>query len=213
MVDSPYWQGQGLAFLNSVTAGLYNVYLGEVEWTGLPVGKFSTVSYALSDDVLARVRGSYQDLKLTLVANVPSHSTGTYIFDAVRFVQQVNVQVQVLDSDSNPRPGLTVNVYSGANQTSYTGVTNSSGVAAIALPIGSYRFGVTDQGFTISTARTTPAQFPARVRLASSLSRDVSAYPALRVLAIHRVPAIRGPDDPAPHRSQLALDVASGWRM
>ena len=160
VVDSPYWQGQGLAFLNSVTAGLYNVYLGEVEWTGLPVGKFSTVSYALSDDVLARVRGSYQDLKLTLVANVPSHSTGTYIFDAVRFVQQVNVQVQVLDSDSNPRPGLTVNVYSGANQTSYTGVTNSSGVAAIALPIGSYRFGVTDQGFTYFNSPNNTCSIP-----------------------------------------------------
>jgi hypothetical protein len=79
-----YWIGQVQLFASCPSAGLYNAYIGQCELTGLPYSAFSTLSFTLSGDVLAILRGNYTDFSFKWALNTNSGS-GPYLLDNMRF--------------------------------------------------------------------------------------------------------------------------------
>jgi hypothetical protein len=82
---NPYWFGAMQMFVTSVSRGVYNQYLGQVELTGVPLGVFKTHEFLFPAFVIQLLQGSsYADLQVTIVLNVPSAGTGTYLLDNLR---------------------------------------------------------------------------------------------------------------------------------
>ncbi len=80
-----YWFGAVQMFISCPSRNVYNQYMGQVELTGTPLGTFKTWEFKLSDYVAQSLQGAtYSDLTLTVVLNLPSSGTATYILDNLR---------------------------------------------------------------------------------------------------------------------------------
>ena len=85
--ESPFWFGQIQAYVEAPSLGIYNVFLGAGELTGLALGVFHTARFTLPNDVMVKLRDSnYSDLFFTLVVNAPSTNTGDFVLDELRFI-------------------------------------------------------------------------------------------------------------------------------
>jgi hypothetical protein len=157
---SPNNYGTTQLYLNSSSLGLNNTYLGQVELTPLPLGQWNTVTFTPTSSVLAKFRGTYTDLRVTIVVNAPYNATKPYLLDNLRFSDSTLALVTVVDSSGKPISGLTVVAYNGSTSTSNTGVTDSTGLAKVWVPPGSYRFGVTDAGVTTYSSVDNRCQVP-----------------------------------------------------
>ncbi len=80
---NPYWIGQAQLVASCPSAGMYNVYMGAVELTGLPFNQFSTLSFSLPAMVQQVISEQHSDFQLTLVLNTNSGS-GPYLLDNLR---------------------------------------------------------------------------------------------------------------------------------
>lgn len=78
---NPFWAGATQAYVDCHSLSIYNQFLGQTELTGVPTGKFTTISFALPSATKAALSHGCQDLSFTIVINVPSNSTGTYLLD------------------------------------------------------------------------------------------------------------------------------------
>ena len=157
---SPGKYGATQLYLNSTSLGLNNVYLGQVELSPLPLGQWNTITFTPTSSVLTKLRGTYTDLRVTIVVNAPYNATQPYLLDNLRFSDSTLALVTVVDSSGHAISGLTVVAYNGATPTSNTGVTDSTGLAKVWVPPGSYRFGVTDAGVTTYSSATNQCQVP-----------------------------------------------------
>ena len=157
---SPGKYGATQLYLNSTSLGLNNVYLGQVELSPLPLGQWNTVTFTPTSSVLTKLRGTYTDLRVTIVVNAPYNATQPYLLDNLRFSDSTLALVTVVDSSGHAISGLTVVAYNGATPTSNTGVTDSTGLAKVWVPPGSYRFGVTDAGVTTYSSPANQCQVP-----------------------------------------------------
>jgi hypothetical protein len=83
---NPYWYGQVEMFVSVPSQSLYNVYLGEVELTGLPLQTFNTVKFVVDAATQAKLRASYSDLTWKVVLNTPSGTARPYLIDNLRFL-------------------------------------------------------------------------------------------------------------------------------
>ena len=79
---NPYWFGQTLLFASCPSAGVYNAYLGAVELTGKPRGKFTTARFRIPNNVRAAMVTPHSDLTLKVVVN----SGDPHVIDSLRFV-------------------------------------------------------------------------------------------------------------------------------
>jgi hypothetical protein len=156
----PYWYGAAQLFVSIPSLGLNKAYLGEVELTPLPLGQWNTVTFTPPSDVLTKLRKTYTDLKVIVVVNAPDTATKPYLVDNLRFDDKTLALVTVSDGSGHPIPGLTVVAYNGSTPTSNSGVTDSSGVAKVWVPQGSYRFGVSDGGVTTYSSSSNQCQVP-----------------------------------------------------
>jgi len=147
-------------YLNSTSLGLNNTYLGQVVLTPLPLGQWNTLTFTPSSSVLTKLRGTYTDLQVTIVVNAPYNATQPYLLDNLRFSDSTLALVTVVDGGGHPLSGLTVTAYNGSTVTSNTGVTDSTGLAKVWVPPGSYRFGVTEAGVTTYSSATNQCQVP-----------------------------------------------------
>ncbi len=157
---SPTSYGATQLYLNSTSLGLNNVYLGQVELTPLPLGQWNTVTFTPTSSVLTKLRGTYTDLRVTIVVNAPYNATQTYLLDNLRFSDSTLALVNVVDGSGHAISGITVTAYNGSTPTTNTGVTDSTGLAEIWVPPGSYRFGVTEAGVTTYSSTTNQCQVP-----------------------------------------------------
>ncbi len=157
---SPSYYGATQLYLNSTSLGLNNAYLGQVELTPLPVGQWNTLTFTPSSSVLTKLRGTYADLQVTIVVNAPYNATQPYLLDNLRFSDSTLALVTVVDGGGHPLSGLTVTAYNGSATTSNTGVTDSTGLAKVWVPPGSYRFGVTEAGLTTYSSVANQCQVP-----------------------------------------------------
>jgi len=157
---SPNNYGATQFYLNSPSLGLNNTYLGQVNLTPLPVGQWSTLTFTPSSSVLTKLRGTYTDLRVTIVVNAPYNATQPYLLDNLRLSDSTLALITVVDGGGHPISGLTVTAYNGSTPTSNTGVTDSTGLAKVWVPPGSYRFGVTEAGVTTYSSVANLCQVP-----------------------------------------------------
>src|SRR5208283_3187200 len=157
---SPTNYGATQLYLNSTSLGLNNVYLGQAALTPLPLGQWNTLTFTPTSSVLTKLRGTYTDLRVTIVVNAPYNATQPYLLDNLRFSDSTLALVTVVDGSGHAISGLTVVAYNGATPTSNTGVTDNTGLAKVWVPPGSYRFGVTDAGVTTYSSATNQCQVP-----------------------------------------------------
>lgn len=79
---NPYWYGAIQMYVSCPSLGVHNVYLGQNELTGAPLGKWATYWFTVptaAGTVLQHQ--TFSDLTITVVLNVPSSGTGTYLLD------------------------------------------------------------------------------------------------------------------------------------
>jgi arabinan endo-1,5-alpha-L-arabinosidase len=109
------WTGQVQLYLESRSAALYSSYIGQVDLTGLPRGSFTTLKYAVPAAVAERLKAGVNDLKVRLVLNVPSSSSGVYLLDNLRIrtelllhyeFEQLAEGGRVIDSSGYERHGV-----------------------------------------------------------------------------------------------------------
>jgi hypothetical protein len=121
---NPFWFGATQAFVTIPSLGVFNAFVGQVELTGFPLSQFKTAEMVLSPDLLSKLRGSYNDLQLTVVLNVPSNATGTYRIDNLRFDGKVTPSVDCVVQ------------YDATHFLAYFGYTNADTTTAT-IPVGS----------------------------------------------------------------------------
>ncbi|HAJ79854.1 MAG TPA: hypothetical protein DCO75_08785 [Fibrobacteres bacterium] len=66
------------------SAGLYNVFIGQNELTGLTLGAFHTLNYTLPSNVLAALNGNYTDFSFKWALNT-NYDSGPYYLDNMKF--------------------------------------------------------------------------------------------------------------------------------
>ncbi len=66
---NPWWVGDVQLFWNVPEAGIFSQYLGRVDLTPLPRGNFSTVSFALTENVQSQLRFGPGNVTFTLALN------------------------------------------------------------------------------------------------------------------------------------------------
>jgi hypothetical protein len=81
---NPAWMGALQMYAECPSAGAYNVYLGQVELTGLPQNAFSTVSFIVPPNVLSILRGNFNDFVFKIALNVNDGTLPT-LLDNIRF--------------------------------------------------------------------------------------------------------------------------------
>jgi len=82
--SNPWYYGAVQMYVTSPSTNHYNVYVGQRELTGLPLGSYQMLSFPLSADLQNWLKGPYNDLRVTLVLNVPA-GNGTYLIDGLSF--------------------------------------------------------------------------------------------------------------------------------
>ncbi len=82
---NPWWLGSVDLVVNCPSANLHNVYVGHVELTPLPQGRFSTIIFTIPQQVVSVLQGSYSDFTLEFDINV-NVGAPPLLLDYVRFV-------------------------------------------------------------------------------------------------------------------------------
>lgn len=79
---NPSWYGAVQLFVTVPSRGVYNAYLGQDELTGNRVNQWQTYWFSVPSSVGSALQNqAYGDLTVTVVLNVPSSGTGTYLLD------------------------------------------------------------------------------------------------------------------------------------
>jgi hypothetical protein len=81
---NPYWVGAVQMFAECPSAGASNIYLGQVELTGLPQNQYSALSFSLPTNVLNILNGNYSDFVFRITLNV-NEGTPPTLVDNLRF--------------------------------------------------------------------------------------------------------------------------------
>jgi hypothetical protein len=85
--ENPSWLGAVQMYINCPSHNIYNDYLAEIELTGKPLATWIELTFPVTTGVVSSLVGSdYSDLSFTIVLNVAVPTTGTYLFDNLRFV-------------------------------------------------------------------------------------------------------------------------------
>ena len=79
-----HWYGQVMVALSAPSKGVNNQNIGAVELTGKPLGQFLTISLDIPSSLRSKLVGSYSDLRVSVILNVPNDSFGPYLFDDLR---------------------------------------------------------------------------------------------------------------------------------
>ncbi len=82
---NPWWWGQVQLLIDAPSLGIYEQFIAGVELTNqVQLGEFNTISFPLPQNVRNQLaNGTYSDLQLQLVLNVPTNATGPYILDNI----------------------------------------------------------------------------------------------------------------------------------
>jgi uncharacterized membrane protein len=144
---NPSFLGSVQLLVSVPSRNVFNLFLAQVELTGLPLGTFQTLHFTVPDSLRTSLRGAtFNDLSFTIALNAPSGATGTYIFDNLRVLAANNA-----DFSLTPSPA-SVTVVAGATATSTIAVGRAGGFSAgVALAASGLPSGVT-AAFSPATA-------------------------------------------------------------
>jgi hypothetical protein len=151
---NPAWLGAFQVFVTAPSIGLNNAYVGEHELTGLSLETFHTLTFALPSDIQTALDGSYFDLSVSLVLNVPTDATGTYLVDNVQVSASIPGDSTITQSDI-PR---ILGFEQASDWQVLTGTTN--GVSPVITNQGSFSLAVHAVGYTTITSLPMPSIAP-----------------------------------------------------
>jgi hypothetical protein len=81
---NPFWLGAVQMYLSCPSANFNNQYIGQVELTGRPLNKFSTLTYPIPAPIKTVLQGSHPDCFFSIAVN--SNATPTPpVLDNLRF--------------------------------------------------------------------------------------------------------------------------------
>jgi len=81
---NPFWFGNVQLSVNAPSRGVFSVFLGQKDLTGLPLGSFQRLEFAVPPSVVTALgSGTYSDLRFTIGLNVPG--AGPYLLDDLSF--------------------------------------------------------------------------------------------------------------------------------
>lgn len=81
---NPYWLGAVQMYLTCPSANFFNQYIGEDELTGLPLNKYSTLTYPIPAPIESVLQGSHPDCFFSIAVNANQTSTPPAL-DNLRF--------------------------------------------------------------------------------------------------------------------------------
>ena len=138
---NPSWYGAVQLYVTIPSKNQFNVYIGQVELTGLPLGRFTRLSFPLTTTTQSLLRSTYSDLKVTVAVTVPVDAPAPYNLDALQFGANVRATLRC------------VTVGEPSTLTAYFGYQNLQ-AEPLVIPIGS------DNSFTPGPSdRTQPTSF------------------------------------------------------
>lgn len=82
---NPWWVGSIALVANCISGSVYDSYLGHVELTPLPQGRFSTVTFNVPQNVLTALQGDFDDFAFRFEVNLNSGAP-PLLLDSLRFV-------------------------------------------------------------------------------------------------------------------------------
>jgi hypothetical protein len=83
--STPYWYGSLALIINAPSRNIYSAYIGHRELTGLPLGQFQKLAFAVPSWIVSALQaGPYTDLTFQIALTVPA-GPQTYLFDALQF--------------------------------------------------------------------------------------------------------------------------------
>jgi hypothetical protein len=162
---NPSFFGSVQLLVSVPSRNVNNLFLSQVELTGLPLGTFQTLRFTITDGLRNALRGAtFNDLTFTVALNAPSGATGTYIFDNLRVVAAGNAEFALT---ANP---AAVTVAQAASASSTITVSRLNGFAsAVALTASGLPAGVTaafNPATTSATGTTSVLTFTAAANAA-----------------------------------------------
>jgi hypothetical protein len=81
---NPHWLGAVQMYLTCPSANLFNQYIGEDELTGLPLNKYSTLTYPIPAPIESVLQGSHPDCFFSIAVNANQTPTPPAL-DNLRF--------------------------------------------------------------------------------------------------------------------------------
>jgi len=102
---NPWWYGQVQLYVDAPSVGLYNSYVGAAELTGLPLEEFVTLTFTLAPWQQSALAAGPSDFVARLALNVPHDAPGTYLFDDLRFADDVEPPVIWVATPEQPAYG------------------------------------------------------------------------------------------------------------
>lgn len=81
---NPYWIGQLQLYINCPSSGIYEMFIGSINFSSSNIGKFNTISFNLPTSVRNVLRGDYDDFSISFALNT-NYGSGPYLLDNVVF--------------------------------------------------------------------------------------------------------------------------------
>ena len=151
---NPSWLGAAQVFVTAPSIGLNNAYVGQRELTGLSLSTFHTLTFEMPAAIRTALSGSYFDLSVSVVLNVPTNATGTYLIDNLQVSADIPSDSTISQLDI-PR----ILGFEQASDWAVTGGTND-GVSPIVTNQGSFSLAVHAVGYTTITSLPMPSINP-----------------------------------------------------
>jgi RHS repeat-associated protein len=143
---NPSSYGDVQMYVNSPSMSMFNVYLGDVGLTGLPLAQWETLAFQMPAATAATIADStYSDLTFSVVLNVPSNENGHYLLDNIRSVADVTPALLGIAQDGS------------ATKAIFTYTTTST--ESVDIPYGRANSLADQNGFITSPIETPPTTF------------------------------------------------------
>lgn len=72
--SDPFWTGATQAYIDAPSVGIFHEYITDVDLATLTPGQFETVRFSLPQQMIDKLKGDYDDLRISLSVNVPQGS-------------------------------------------------------------------------------------------------------------------------------------------
>jgi len=80
---NPWWYGYAELVVTAPSVGLYDAYVGQASFAGLPLGTYSTVTFDLPPDIATPLSSGASDVRLRVILNVPYNQAAPYLLDNI----------------------------------------------------------------------------------------------------------------------------------
>ncbi len=80
---NPWWYGYAELVVTAPSVGLYDAYVGQVSFAGLPLDTYSTLTFDLPLHIATPLSNGASDVRLRIILNVPYNQVAPYLLDNI----------------------------------------------------------------------------------------------------------------------------------